>query len=177
MRHFPNSIRAGITLDVRQLLRRYLAPEWVMSLVMRGPSAIDLTGTADGQHHVLVASAVDTAEWAPGAYQMSLRVTNSATSEVAEVDSGFFTVLPDLSVLVAGTDARSHVQITLENIEAIIEKRATRDQERYLINGRELWRTPIGDLLKLRDRYKAELNRIRAAQGGKLFNQQVRVRF
>ena len=55
------------------------------------------------------------------------------------------------------------VQRTLEAIEAVIEKRASIDQERYKINNRELWRTPIPELLVMRDRYRSELRRLKAA--------------
>jgi hypothetical protein len=37
----------------------------------------------------------------------------------------------------------------------VIEGRSSRDQENYSIQGRSLSRTPIPDLLILRDRYKA----------------------
>ena len=50
------------------------------------------------------------------------------------------------------------------------------DQERYRINNRELYRTPIADLIKLRDMYRAEVNRERAAKCGKNpFGRKVRV--
>ena len=45
----------------------------------------------------------------------------------------------------------------LDAIEAVIENRATLDQERYRINDRELWRTPVTELIKLRQRYRAEV--------------------
>ncbi len=41
----------------------------------------------------------------------------------------------------------------------MIEKRASRDQERYTINNRELWRTPMRDLLLLRDTYRVEVRK------------------
>ena len=76
---------------------------------------------------------------------------------------------PDIAQLAAGHDARSHVQRVLDAIEAVLEKRATLDQEQYRINNRELRRTPIADLLKLRDRYRMELQRAKAARNGTLF--------
>jgi hypothetical protein len=86
------------------------------------------------------------------------------------------------NLLAPGADGRSFVKQALDAIEAVLAKRATKDQERYVIevNGsrRELWRTPIGDLLKLRDRYRAEYNaELRAKSGSKLFGPTVRVRF
>ena len=84
---------------------------------------------------------------------------------------------PDIAQLAAGHDARSHVQRVLDAIEAVLEKRATLDQERYRINNRELVRTPVADLLKLRDRYRGELARMKAASKGGLFGVSARVVF
>jgi len=70
------------------------------------------------------------------------------------VDSGTFEVVANRDA--ATTDPRSHVKITLDAIEAVIESRATKDQESYSINGRSLSRTPLKDLLMFRDKYKAE---------------------
>jgi hypothetical protein len=72
---------------------------------------------------------------------------------------------------------RTHAQIALANIEAVLAKRSTQDQERYTINNRELWRTPLGDLLKLRDYYRAEVRREKQAQRGALFKRQVKAVF
>ena len=66
-------------------------------------------------------------------------------------------MLPDLATKSTGYDARTHARIVLDAIEAVIENRASKDQERYMIAGRELWRTPIPMLLKLRQTYRAEV--------------------
>jgi hypothetical protein len=54
-------------------------------------------------------------------------------------------------------------------VEAVLEKRATKDQEAYSIIGRSLTRTSIEELTKLRDSYRgkyvAEINRHRAKKG------------
>ncbi|WP_123711612.1 hypothetical protein [Sinobacterium caligoides] len=51
-------------------------------------------------------------------------------------------------------DDRTHAKRVLAAIEAVIEKRASRDQMAYSIDSRSLSRTPIADLMLLRDRYK-----------------------
>lgn len=174
---FPASVSAGLTFDRPAILTAYPAPDWVLSAVLRGPSAIDFTAQAVGNNHRLLVAASETTDWTPGAYTYSLRVARDG--EVVEVESGTITVKPDLAAAVEGFDGRNHVQKVLDNIEAVLEKRATIDQERYKINNRELWRTPISELLALRDRYRAELRRMKlAAKGGAgLFDQAVRVRF
>jgi hypothetical protein len=52
-------------------------------------------------------------------------------------------------------------------LEAVIEGRASLDQERYRINNRELYRTPMETLIKLRNQYRAEVSRERAKASGK----------
>lgn len=172
---FPASISAGLTFDNTAILTAYPAPDWALSAAIRGPSVIDLAAeTVDTNHRFLV-SAAETAEWTPGVYSYSVRATRDG--DVVEVEEGQITIKPNMAALEAGHDGRHHVQKVLDNIEAVLEKRATIDQEHYKINNRELWRTPIADLLVLRDRYRSELRRMNSVRNGGLFNQAVRVRF
>ena len=95
-----------------------------------------------------------------------------------EVEAGQLTIAADLVSVDAGFEARGHAQRVLASIEAVIEGRATKDQESYAINGRSLVRTSIADLLLLRDRYKREI--ARESPSGKrrrLTGRQVKVRF
>ncbi len=142
---------------------------------MRGQSIITIEAAQEGTAHILQVNAVDTATWEPGRYSYSLRASKGF--EVVEVEADSMTVLPDLASQGEGFDGRSHLERVLDAIEAVIERRATLDQERYRINNRELHRTPIPELLVLRDRYKAEIRRMKAAKSGNLFNQAVRVSF
>ncbi|RKW39818.1 MAG: hypothetical protein D8H96_12015 [Lautropia sp.] len=153
----------------------YPAPEWRLSVVLRGPSVIDLHAVPDGRNHLLYVSATITRGWLHGEYAVSVRAQRG--DDIEEIDSGTVTVRPDIAQLAAGHDARSHVQRVLDAIEAVLEKRATLDQERYRINNRELVRTPVADLLKLRDRYRGELARMKAASKGGLFGVSARVVF
>lgn len=177
MSNFPSSITAGTTLDRTVVLTAYPAPEWQLSAYLRNDHDITLQAEADGSNHRFHVAATVTAAWHPSEYWYSLRVTNG--TDVYEIETGSLTVKPDLSVVHSAYDGRNHVQRVLEAIEAVLEKRASIDQERYRINNRELYRTPISELLALRDRYKAELRRMKAmANGGAgLFNQAARVRF
>lgn len=175
----PAKISAGLTLSKQVTLAGYPATGWQLSVSLRGPAAIDLQGVAEGMDHRLAASAVDTASYVPGLYVYSARV--SADGIVVEVDAGRVEVLADLAQMPAGSEVRSHARIVLENICAVIEKRATQDQMRYSIstpNGpRELWRTPIKDLLLLKQTYQAIVrDEDSAARGGNVFGREVRVR-
>lgn len=163
----PKTVTAGLSLRHVVVQPAFPAPEWRLVLVLRGPAAIDLTAQAEDEKHLFAVPAGVTAGWLSGTYSFSLRATRG--DAVEEIDSGTLTIRPDLAQTPAGHDARSHVEKALDAIEAVLEKRATLDQERYRINNRELWRTPIGDLLRLRDVYRAELNRMKMAKSGKLF--------
>lgn len=172
---FPSSTSAGLTFDRTATLTAYPAPDWELSAVLRGPAVIDLQAEPSGTAHRFYVTATEAADWEPGDYWYSVRATRG--DDVVEVEAGQITIKPDLAMLSAGHDGRNHVQRVLEAIEAVLEKRATIDQERYKINNRELWRTPISELLVLRDRYRSELRRMKAGRNGSLFNQAVRVGF
>lgn len=171
----PEKTGAGLTFNRLLTLTAYTAPDWVVTMLLRGPAAIDLTASAEGtQHRILVTAAV-TASWAPGAYWYVLRATNGA--EVVEVETGQITVTPDLAAITENYDGRTQAQIALEAIEAVLARRATLDQERYRINNRELYRTSIADLMTLRNFYRREVrNEQGTACGRNPFGTTVRVR-
>lgn len=156
-------------------LTAYPSTDWALTALLRGPSEINLTAEPSAAGHRFVASAAETSAWVPGNYWFTVRATRG--DEVAEVDSGEIVIAPDLAATASGYDGRDHARRVLDAIEAVMERRATLDQERYKINNRELWRTPIADLLVLRDRYRSELRRMNAVKKGGLFNQKVRVEF
>ncbi|WP_127110394.1 hypothetical protein [Pararhodobacter zhoushanensis] len=174
--NIPGTIYAGVTLSISITLTAYRAPEWSLALYLRGPAQIDLTSTASGSSHLIAADAAMTSSWAPGAYWWSLRAVQGA--EVALVDEGQLTLEADLSVIASGHDGRSHAERVLVAIEAVIEGRATKDQQAYQINGRSITRMTVADLLLLRSRYRDEVRRQKAARHGQsLLGRQILARF
>lgn len=174
MRILPASVTAGLTFERTICLERYPAGVWALSAVLRGPGALNLSSTAEATQHKISVDAVTTSGWVPGRYSYSVRVTNGVF--VHEVEAGALDILPDLNAQTPGHDGRSHAERTLDAIEAVLERRATLDQERYRINNRELYRTPIAELIKLRSLYRSEVQRERQrARGDKLFGRAVRV--
>lgn len=170
----PSEIKAGFTFSNLVTLTAYPAPDWVLSVALRGPGVIDLVATAEGSQHRLAATATATADYLPGLYAYSARVTRD--DDVVEVESGTTTVLPDLAQSEGG-DMRSLNRIALENIRAVIAKRATLDQERYRINNRELYRTPISELIKLESFYanRVDLEDTKA-RGQSVYGRKIRMR-
>ena len=143
---------------------------------MRGAGSIDLTASPDGSTHALSVSAATTEDWAAGEYWYSLRVSNGSTT--VEIEAGQLRVLPNLLEESAGYDGRTQAEIALDAIDAVLANRATIDQQRYRINNRELYRTDIKDLLKLRTFYIAQVAQERAKKSGRSgFGRQIPVRF
>ena len=175
--NFPAKIGAGLTFDLLLTLTAYPAPAWAVSVYLRGPSSISMTAAAEGSQHRFRKELGETANWAAGDYWYTLRAVDAATSEMVEVECGQVTITPDLINAPVGFDGRTPNQIALDAIEAVIAQRATLDQERYRINNRELYRTSIPDLLKLRDHYVRLVKREQdLACGRNPFGNTVRVR-
>ncbi len=156
------------------------APEWELKAFLRGVGNIDLEAEPDEPNHVFVVGADETAGYAVGVYTYTLRAFKD--NEVAEIDSGFVKVLPDIAALQDPFDPREEARITLDMINLAIQKKLTKDQQRYVIethNGRrEIWRMEISDLIKLKSQYEAKVARLDAAQKGKgVFNTSLKIRF
>lgn len=172
----PEKITAGVDFAWRVNLLAYPAPTWALQVLLRGPGVIDMASVADGVTHTLAVPADTTKGYTAGIYLYSTRAVSAGT--VLEIDSGQVEIERDLGAITGAVDVRGHVQKVLDSIEAVIEGRATKDQERYRIQDRELYRTPIADLIKLRTTYRAEMRRILAAQrrGNSLFGRTIRTR-
>lgn len=172
----PATATAGLDFQAVLTLPDYPGPAWSVSAVLRGPGQINLTADSTTQDHTLTASATDTAAWVPGRYWYSVRVTDGVRT--LEATQGQIDILPDLAGVSAPYDGRSQNEIALEAINAVLAKRATRDQQRYTINNRELWRTPMGELLQLRAFYTVQVRRERArASGCTGFGRPIQVKF
>lgn len=168
----PASMTAGLSFSACFDLPNYPAPDWTITLYLRGPSQIDIASEPSGSQHLLSASPAVTATWLPGEYWYTIRASNG--TDVSEVEKGQLLIEQDLVLQPAGYDGRSEAQKALDAIDAVLANRATLDQERYRINNRELYRTPIDQLLKLRSFYRS---RVRQERGQSSMGRSVPVRF
>lgn len=160
----PKFIRAGDTAVWQKVVDGYSpADGWVLQYVLLNGTSRHIidASVVDGVFEVRVAAAV-TAPWSAGRYDWVARVNRGG--EVYTVDSDVVEVLPDLTT---AADLRSHAEKVLASIEAVIEKRATLDQEEYTINGRSLTRTPLPELIKLRDIYRRDVRNLRGDKRGR----------
>ncbi len=172
---FPKTIQAGLSLRAEIVAPDYLAPEWSVTALLRGPSSIDLAATGEGGTHTFAVPGTQTAAYVAGRYAVSVRATNGA--DVFEIEAGAVEIAGDVAALEAGHDPRDHAERVLTAIEAVIEGRASKDQQSYTINGRTLVRTSIAELLQLRKTYQDEVAKLNS--GGRhrrLLRRQVRVR-
>lgn len=151
-RYIPTVIKAGVTFDAEFECPSYSAPTWSATLYLRGGSAITLAALDNtAPLHRFFASATETGNWKPGVYTYAVRVLKD--EQVVEIETGTVQILPDIAGLPVDHDARSQNRKILDAITAVLERRATQDQEKYRINNRELWRTPIPELLTLKNHY------------------------
>jgi hypothetical protein len=155
----PLSARAGDTWTWTRTLADYPAGTWTLKYRFKNATTgFEFTASQSGTDHLVSVAAATTAAFTAGQYQWIAWV-EGGTSEKYTVDEGSLQVLPDYRAGLATVplDDRTHARKVLAAIEAVIERRATLDQMEYTIDGRSLKRTPIPDLLKLRQKYQAEV--------------------
>lgn len=153
----PTELRAGLTWQWTRQLTDYSAPTWTLKYAFKNAAArFEITATGSGTTHSVTVARGTTDDYAAGVYQWVAYV-ESAT-ERFEVDGGTLTVLPDYAqASQVARDDRTHARIVLDALEAVIEGRASKDQQSYQINGRSLERMPVKDLLAFRAQYRAEV--------------------
>lgn len=127
-----------------------------------GSTVITITATTSGSDFLVELSSTTTGAYTAGVYHWQAYITRNSDSARVTIDEGTFTVEANRST--ATTDPRTHAAKVLAAIEAVIEGRASQDQMSYSIQGRQLSRTPIADLLLLRDKYKDEVKAEIAAE-------------
>lgn len=150
----PVTFTAGDTVKFSKSLPDYPASAgWSLTYyAIQHNHKFNVTAVANGDNFDVTISAATTAAYVYGDYYWEAYVSKAA--ERFKVGSGTFTVLRNLAVE-NNFDARSHARKTLDAIEAVIEGRASTDQEEYTIGNRSLKRTAISDLIVLADKYRA----------------------
>lgn len=162
--NFPDVIVAGDTLDFKVTVPDYLPTAgWTLkyrlaprfTAPVQAPITIAASANADGTYQVQQ-SPTQTAAWAPGEYSWARWVEKSGARQTLS-ESGALDVRQDPATAAQGYDARSHARKVLAAIEAVLESRASVDQEEMQIGNRSLKRTPLSELTALRNQYRAEV--------------------
>lgn len=129
--------------------------EYVARITGGGATEIKLPATApDATKYLFTVSSVDSAAFVAGYYHWQLEITETASGNRIVVDRGEFTAVVDLDV--NNVDPRSHAEIMIDKIEAVLQNRADGDLSSYSIAGRSLTKMSPDELLSWRDYYRRE---------------------
>lgn len=168
----PTTVTAGDRLQWKRTdLSDFPADEWTLTYYLRGNKAgaqQDVEATADGDEFEIDVAPSVSAAWVADVYYWSAFVEKNDETDRKLIGQGRLVVKENPVDVVQPTDGRSHARRTLEAIEAVIEQRATTDQQRYVLQavGRSVDRMPIADLLKFRDYYAGLVAQEDAAANG-----------
>ena len=161
----PNEVRAGDTLRWTREFTDYPASDgWALAYTLVSSTAVaTINASADGDGFDVTVTAAISAAFVPGRYTITEFVTKALERVTLNIKP--LRVLANLAGASAGTDVRSHARKMLEAIETWLETKSPTAAS-FEIAGRKLQNYPLADLLKLRDRYRAEANaEDRAAAG------------
>lgn len=175
--NIPDKIQAGDTLKFTDSSANYPAPTWAVTYTLyNGDIQLSFSSSANGAEHDFNVSHSITSGWPMGEYRYQATATDGA--DKFTLGTGLVRILPDLAGSLSGQ--LTHVEKTLKKVEATIEALASKEHAAINFNGRAYTMRDIGELLALRDKYKAELNSIRAAErinAGKSSGRKIKVRF
>jgi hypothetical protein len=150
----PTRFHAGDSVSFIKSLSDYSsAAGWSCVYYFRGYqlAKLDLTSTPSDAGHVITITAAQSATLIPGTYDLTGFATNG--TDRVEIFSGRVEVLPDPVSQDTGDDTRSQARRTLDNINAVLEGRATSSILNSMVDGTRLERIPHEALLALKDRY------------------------
>lgn len=156
----PGKIAAGDSLNWTRHLSPYKAADgWVLHYALfNALAAYTITAAADGDSHLVDVAGSVTDTWAPGRYDWTAYVTRESDNARRQLFTGTLVVAPNLA---SGQpyDGRSHARRMLDAIEAVIEKRASKqelDLVRGSFGGFDAERSPE-KLIVWRDKYAREV--------------------
>lgn len=148
----PTEIQAGDTVKWTRTVDNFPASAgWALSYVaINAAGKITITTTADGDAHAVNEPGATTAAWSAGRYDWQAYATKGA--DRYQVDSGAWSILTDYATATTKDD-RTHARRTLDNIMAMLERKATQDQANYAIEGRSLSRYSWDELIEAKKHY------------------------
>lgn len=164
----PSSISAGDTAYWLVTIGDYPATDgWTLKYkLINSTNQYDLISSASGANHLINTAAATTASYAAGAYSIVAYVTH-ADGRRFTLETGSFTINPNLAAAVAGIDTRSSAQKCLDALNTALENYGNKAYtQEYEIAGRRMKFTSLSDFMKARSALQAEVNREKAAKAG-----------
>lgn len=162
--NIPRTITPGDTVSWRDSFCDYKPPDYSLSWAIRGASAINLDAIATGDEFETTITPAQSGTLVAGSYFFQA-YTRYGDNRIT-IGSGQITVLANLGALADPYDGSTTAQKMLAAVEEAIQARLSGGAvDSYEIKGRQLNRTPLPDLVKLRDQLKIEVAREQAAAG------------
>lgn len=152
--------------------------QYVARITAGGSTEITLPAIERTGYYLFTVTSATSANFTAGFYHWQLEITETASGNRIVVETGEFEAIADLDA--NGADPRTHAQIMLDKIEALLEGRADKDVASYSIQGRSISKMSISDLLQWRDYYRKEVlkqQRENAIARGRPTKTTVKVRF
>ena len=119
-----------------------------------GSTAANFTLTATESGNEYIISTSSTTSYTLRNYNWISYITRSSDSARVKLEEGYVEIQDNYAT--TSNSVRSHAKKILDAVEAVLENRASMDQQSMSIAGRSLSRMSITDLMTFRDRYKAE---------------------
>lgn len=148
----PSKITAGMYYTWTESLSDYPATTYTLKYsLINQYNRIDIVSAASGNDHKITLTSDETALYASGTYQFVSFIDDN-TNKIL-LAQGIIEILPNITTE-GNYDYRTHARKTLEAIEAMIERRASKEQSSLSIQGRSLSYMTPEELIKLRSHYK-----------------------
>jgi hypothetical protein len=162
----PTSFTAGDTLAWIRSLADYPASDgWELAYrFINAAAKFDITAAADGDDHVILEAAADTAGYTAGTYAWQAFVTKA--TERYTVGTGFCEVKPNLAAVSdTGYDDRTPARKALDALNSGLEQFGSNAHvQGYSIEGREMRYRNFAEFMAARDRLVQEVAREDARQ-------------
>lgn len=177
--NIPSQIRSGDSLNITANISGY-SPEdgWVLTVkIVSDNHVYTILGTSSGSNHTINLVPADTQSWAAGQYKYIASVSNG--TDKYTIDTSAIRILANIETTTSAGE-RTHVEKVLSSIEAVLEGKATKDQMEVTFQGRSITHLAPEQLLKWRDKYRAELRNIERAErvsSGLASGRLIKVRF
>ena len=158
----PATLRAGDTWIWKESFSEYPATEgWTPTWHFRGASALTWESgwaVASGNTWTVTIPAGKTGRLVAGRYEWAAVLVGSATYAGREHTAATGVVLVHADLETAGEgDRQTWAEEALAAVEAVLAGRVTDDIASYAIGGRQVVKMPFAELMRVRNRLRAEV--------------------
>lgn len=177
----PSQLVAGDTWRWTRDLADYPAGTWTLTYYFQNANAsFEIVASALGSLHSINQAASATADLKPGRYQVTARASSGGIVETIAVEAGPLEVLPN-PASTGNRDGRSPARRIADALLALIEERATTDQQSVVVSQYSTSRMSKAELRIEWERWnataKAEERKAARLAGREVGSNRLQVRF